>query len=42
MFQAMHATEEGEEWLLKAVEDNNNTIAHLAAERGRVSVFKVL
>ena len=39
--QAMHATEEGEERLL--VPDNNgNTIAHLAVERGQVSVFKVM
>ena len=39
--QAMHATEEGEERLLAPVDNNGNTIAHLAVERGQVSVFKV-
>ena len=40
--QAMHATEEGEERLLAPVDNNGNTIAHLAVERGQVSVFKVM
>ena len=40
--QAMHATEEGEMKLLAPVDNNGNTIAHLAVERGQVSVFKVM
>ena len=37
--QAMHATKEGEERLLAPVDSNGNTIAHLAVERGQVSVY---
>ena len=40
--QAMHATEKGEQMLLAPVDNNGNTIAHLAVERGQVSVFKVM
>ena len=40
--QAMHATKEGEERLLAPVDNNGNTIAHLAVERGLVSIFKVM
>ena len=38
--QAMHATKEGEECLLEPDKDGN-TIAHLAVEKGYVTVFKV-
>ena len=40
--QAMHATKDGEMKLLTPVDSNSNTIAHLAVERGQVSVFKVM
>ena len=38
----MHATKDGEMKLLTPVDSNGNTIAHLAVERGQVSVFKVM
>ena len=38
----MHATEEGEMKLLAPVDNNGNTIAHLAVERGQVSILIVL
>ena len=40
--QAMHGTEEGEECLLTEIDEDRNTIAHLAVEKGRVLVFKVM
>ena len=38
----MHATDKGEMKLLAPVDKNGNTIAHLAVERGQVSIFKVM
>ena len=38
----MHATKEGEMKLLAPVDNNGNTIAHLAVEREKVSIFKVM
>ena len=38
----MHTTEEGELKLLEPVDNNGNTIAHLAVEKGQVSIFKVI
>ena len=38
----MHATKEGEMKLLAPVDNNGNTIAHLAVEREQVSIFKVM
>ena len=38
----MHATDKGEMKLLAPVDNNGNTIAHLAVERGQVSIFKVM
>ena len=37
----MHETRESEEKLLEPLDGNENTIAHLAAEDGNTSVFKV-
>ena len=38
----MHGTEEGEKKLLKSIDEDGNTIAHLAVEKGHVEVFKVI
>ena len=38
----MHGTEEGEECLLTEIDEVRNTIAHLAVDKGRVAVFKVM
>ena len=41
VLQAMHATADGEMRLLEPVDDNENTVAHLAVKRGHMAVFKV-
>ena len=39
--QALHRTAELEVVLMSSLDNDGNTIAHLAAEDGHVSVFKV-
>ena len=39
--QDMHETQELEEILMSPLDNDGNTVAHLAAEGGHVSVFKV-
>ena len=37
----MHQTKELEKFLISPLDNDDNTIAHLAAEGGNISVFKV-
>ena len=39
--QVLHTIEDLEDVLLDRIDNNGNTIAHIAAEGGHVSIFKV-
>ena len=40
-FKAMHKEKERERLLLEPLDNDDNTIAHLAAETGNTTIFKV-